>query len=105
MIKQETEIMRRIMVECSDIAILWRANVGKFYTKDLRIVNTGLPKGFSDLFGFRLKDQKIIFIEVKTSTGKTRQEQEHFLEAMKKNGCICGVARNTLQAREIIEQA
>ena len=65
-IKQETEIMRRIMVECSDIAILWRANVGKFYTKDLRIVNTGLPKGFSDLFGFRLKDQKIIFIKVKT---------------------------------------
>lgn len=104
MIKQETEIMRKIMVECSDIAILWRANVGKFYTADCRLVNSGLPKGFSDLFGFRIKDCKIVFIEVKTPTGKPSAEQIQFLKTMQKYGCISGIARNTTDARNIIEE-
>lgn len=100
--KFETEIMRKIMVECGDIAVLWRANVGKFYTADLRIVTTGLPKGFPDLFGFRLSDNKIIFLEIKTPMGKASHDQINFYNAMRKYGCICGFAKNTQQAKDII---
>ena len=99
--KEETIIQNKIIVECSDIAHLYNYTVGKFKTFDDRVVSIGI-KGFSDLFGFRNSDNKIIFIETKTPIGKLRPEQKQFLEAMKACGCITGVARNTEQAKKII---
>lgn len=99
--KQETIIQNKIIVECSDIAHLYNYTVGKFRTFDERIVSVGI-KGFSDLFGFRNSDNKMIFIETKTPVGSLRKEQKQFLTAMKNAGNIVGVARNTAQAREII---
>ena len=100
--RSETEIRNRIITECADIAVLYIYTVGKFYTFDGRVIKIGIP-GFTDLFGFRISDKKIIFIETKTDTGNLRKEQKQFLTAMKNNGCICGVARNTGQARDIIK--
>ena len=97
----ETEIMRRIMVDCADIAILMRYNVGLFYTAYGMPIKIG-TKGTSDLIGFRLSDNKFVAIEVKTPTGKPSNEQKQFLRAMEKYGCIAGIARNSDEARGII---
>ena len=42
------------------------------------------------------------FIEVKTDTGRVREEQKHFLEIMKATGALAGIARNEKDALEII---
>ena len=98
----ETEIMRRIMTECADIAVLFRYNVGLFYTANGIPIKQG-TKGTSDLIGFRIADGKFVAIEVKTDTGKPTREQVRFLAAMKSYGVLCGIARNTEQARRIID--
>ena len=67
------------------------------------MIATGLPKGFPDLFGYRKSDGRIIFIEVKTAKGRIRPEQVKFLEQVKKDGCLAGVARSVADARKIIE--
>lgn len=77
-------------------------NVGTVRTPDGRYFNTGVPKGFSDLFGFRKSDGKAIFIEVKTKTGRASKEQLNFINIMKQNGAIAGICRNTDEALELI---
>ncbi|CAB4122852.1 hypothetical protein UFOVP37_70 [uncultured Caudovirales phage] len=67
----EGDIMRQIMVALSaDGHFVARANVGLFFTADGRPVKTGLPKGFSDLFGHRLSDCRAFYLEVKTQDAK-----------------------------------
>lgn len=98
----EIDIQNSIRIALSDIAVTFRANVGVFFTKDGRPVRTGLPKGFSDIFGFRKSDGRAFFLEIKTETGKLSKDQETFLEAMKTLGAISGVARSPKEAIEII---
>jgi hypothetical protein len=98
----EIDIQNTIRIELSEYAITFRANVGIFYTKDGRPISSGLPKGFSDLFGFRKSDGRIFFLEVKNEKGKLSEQQKHFLESMKKLGAIVGVARSPKEAIEII---
>lgn len=81
--------------------LVFRANVGKVRMADGRWFDTGLPKGFSDLFGFR-PDGRIFFIEVKNQKGQLRPEQEKFLERMRQNGALAGVARSVDDAMDII---
>ncbi len=76
--------------------------MGTFRTTDGRMVSTGLPKGFSDLFGFRKSDGKMFFLEVKNEKGRLRADQKHFIEMMKKNGAIAGVARSVEEAIELV---
>lgn len=99
----EKDIQNAIRLGVNDIAVTFRANVGKLYTIDGRMITTGLPKGFPDLFGYRKSDGKIVFIEVKTAKGKLRPEQEKFLQTVKADGCLAGVARSVDDARRIIE--
>lgn len=94
----EADLMRQIMVALSaDGHFVARANVGLFFTADGRPVKTGLPKGFSDLFGMT-KCGRFFAIEVKTKHGKIRPEQAQFLSAMEKRGGIAFVARSVEQA-------
>ena len=81
--------------------VCFRANVGKVRTADGRYFDTGLPKGFSDLFGFR-PDGRIFFIEVKNETGKLRPEQKKFIEQMQSRGALAGVARSVEDAMRIV---
>lgn len=83
-------------------AIIFRGNVGKVRMSDGRYFDTGLPKGFCDLFGFRKSDGKMIFIEVKTSKGKLRDSQRHFIETMENHPVIIGVARSPEEALDIV---
>lgn len=100
----ETDIMNQIRLALSAAGHTnFRGNVGKVRTADGRWFTTGLPEGFSDLFGFRKGDAKMFFIEVKTPAGKLRKEQERFITAMQKRGAIAGVARSAKQALDIVE--
>lgn len=101
---KEIDVQNSIRLALNDIAIIFRANVGTFKTTDGRIVSVGLPKGFSDLFGFRKSDGRIFFIEVKNEKGKTSKEQDHFIETMKSYGAIAGVARSAQDALEILKE-
>ena len=99
----ETDLMRQIMVALSaDGHFVARANVGLFFTADGRPVKTGLPKGFSDLFGNRASDAKAFYLEVKTATGRASPEQLAFIAAMKKRGALAGIVRSVEEARRAL---
>lgn len=98
----EHDIQNLIRAETADIAVIFRANVGSGITYDGRHFDTGLPKGFSDLFGFRKSDGRAVFIEVKSPTGRLRPEQENFIRKMQVYGALAGVARSVEDARRII---
>lgn len=77
----EHDLQNFIKLELSKIGFcVFRGNVGKGKTFDGRFFNTGLPKGFPDLFA--VKDGKIIFIEVKSKNGKLKEEQKKFIKTM-----------------------
>lgn len=100
---RESDLMRAIMVALSERGhFVARANVGTFYTKDGRPVRTGLPSGFSDLFGHRGGDCRAFYLEVKTPTGRIRPEQIAFLNAMKSRGAIAGVVRSVDEALDLM---
>jgi len=99
----EADIMRSIMIALSnDGHFVARANVGLFFTKDGRPVSTGLPKGFSDLFGSRVGDARAFYLEIKGPAGRVTTEQSAFLNAMRMRGAIAGVARSVQEARLLL---
>ena len=100
----EHSIQNDIRNSTTDIAVLFRANVGQGITYDGRHFDTGLPKGFSDLFGFRKDDGRAVFIEVKTPTGKPSKEQLNFINKMRLYGALAGIARSVEDARRIIQE-
>lgn len=100
---EEHAIQNAVRIALSPYAAVFRANVGSGVTYDGRHFDTGLPKGFSDLFGVRKSDGRAFFIEVKTPFGKLRPEQKNFIEKMRENGALAGVARSVNDALEIIQ--
>lgn len=101
----ESELMRQIMLALSaDGHFVARANVGLFYTRDGRPVSTGLPRGFSDLFGHRKGDARAFYLEVKTPTGRIRPEQRAFVDAMRQRGALSAIVRSVQEARDAINQ-
>lgn len=98
----ESLIQNKIRVALSQAGyMVFRANVGKVKTADGRFFDTGLPKGFCDLFGFKPNGQ-IFFIEVKNETGRIRPEQKNFMEVMASKGALAGVARSVDDALKIV---
>lgn len=98
--------MRQIMLALSaEGHFVARANVGLFFTKDGRPIHTGLPVGFSDLFGHRAGDAQAFYIEVKTPTGRATPQQIAFLDAMRKRGAIAGVARSVADALQLVRNS
>lgn len=62
----EMDLLKEIMVTLSARGHhVFRANVGTARTVDGRYFNTGLPKGFSDLFGTVKESGQAFFVEVK----------------------------------------
>ena len=99
---KEIDVQNSIRLALNDHAVIFRANVGTFKTDDGRVVSTGLPPGFSDLFGYRKSDGRAVFIEVKTAKGRPSEKQKHFIEQMQKNGAIAGIARSPEEAIELV---
>ena len=99
---KEIELQNQIRIALNPYAVMFRTNVGKVRTADGRFFDTGLPPGYTDLSGFRKSDGKMIFLEIKTETGRLRKDQIHFLETMSKYPIISGVARSVEQAIKIV---
>ena len=99
---EEHRIQNEIRLALADTCVMFRINVGKGYTPDGRYFDTGVPKGFSDLFGVRKVDGRAVFIEVKTPQGRPTDQQNNFLETMRKNGAIVGVCRSPEEAVQLV---
>jgi hypothetical protein len=82
---------------------IFRANVGKVKLPNGRWFDTGLPRGYPDLFGFRHSDGKMFFIECKNEVGRLRPEQKVFQKFVKPLPVLYGVARSVDDAIAIIE--
>ena len=78
----EMDILRSIRLALSELGYcVFRINSGKLLMADGRWFETGVPKGFSDLFA--VKDGKAFFIEVKTEHGRPTAEQLNFIKQMR----------------------
>lgn len=109
----ESDIMRSIQLAYSrGDTRLMRNNVGVLYDKRGIPVTFGLGTGTSDLIGLKsviitpdMVGRKLavfIGIEVKTSTGRTTDAQDLFLDMLRTMGALHGVARTVDQAGEIL---
>ncbi|WP_303753312.1 VRR-NUC domain-containing protein [Enterococcus sp. S86.2] len=99
----EIEIQNAIRRELPKYGhFVYRGNVGKVKMMDGRWFDTGLPKGWPDLFGWT-KEGKFFAIEVKNETGKLRPDQTQFGEFLKRQPIIYGVARSVEDALRILE--
>jgi hypothetical protein len=99
---EEHRIMNEIRLALSDSCVIFRINVGVVKTPDGRYFDTGVPKGFSDLFGFRKSDGRAVFIEVKTAKGRASPEQQQFIRQMTAYGAIAGICRSAEEALKLI---
>ncbi|MBP2056995.1 hypothetical protein J2Z60_000157 [Lactobacillus colini] len=103
--KSEHTIQKEIQLALSQSGCsVFRTNVGKVKMQDGRWFDTGLPKGFPDLEGFRWSDNKIFFIEVKNVSGRIRDDQIRFHEFLQSHGVIHGIARSKEDALKIISE-
>lgn len=100
----EHDIQNAIRAAVSSKVVIFRMNVGSGITYDGRHFSTGVPKGFSDLFGVRKSDGKAIFIEVKKSNGIASKEQINFINKMRSCGAVAGVCRSIQDALKLIEE-
>ena len=99
----ETKIQNEIILAINERGHrLWRANSGTAYSRSGHAIKL-MPKGFPDTFGFHKDTGQIIFIEVKTPTGKLRKEQVAFKNYAKSQNVIYGVATNVEEAIRIVE--
>jgi hypothetical protein len=94
--------------------LVFRNETGRFWTgkvlhKALRqvtlgnaqMIPCGLAVGSSDLIGLTSTGQ-FFAIEVKTKTGRASKEQLAFIEAVRANGGLAGIARTEQEALDII---
>lgn len=99
----EIDLMHGVMLAASQAGnMIFRTNVGKVRMSDGRWFDTGLPKGHSDLYGFR-PDGKVFYIETKMHSRVPTPEQVTFLKAVINRGGIGGVAYSVDEAMAIIE--
>lgn len=97
----ETDIMNSIRLKLSEMDfIVFRANVGKVKLEDGRWFNTGLPRGFSDLFA--IKNGRVYFIEVKKPGGIVRPDQINFIKQMQSKGCTAGIVYSVEEAVQLV---
>ena len=98
---KEHKLMDEIRCELSRYgAKVFRGNVGRLFTADGRTVSTGLPVGFSDLFG-TLPGGRSFYIECKVKPNKPTKAQLDFITALAGAGAATGVAYSVEEALEI----
>lgn len=125
----EHAIQNAIRNSLAGKALIFRSNAGQAWTgndirrlpggavliKDARPFHTGLPPGFSDLFGLVSVDvtqdmvgQKVaVFtaLECKTEKGRVTEKQANFIKAVNDHGGRAGVVRSVRDALDLVERA
>lgn len=96
----ETILQNEIMVKMSELGCIpMRRHVGLFYTQNMIPIRIG-TEGEPDL-EFICPNGKVLFYEVKTKTGETRDKQDKFHEELRKLGHLVFVVRSVEQAVHI----
>lgn len=101
---EEHRIQNAIRAAVAPYAVIFRVNVGSGRTEDGRYFSSGVPVGFSDLFGVRLSDGRAVFIEVKTPKGRPTKQQINFISRMRAAGAIAGICRSAEEAVRLINE-
>lgn len=97
----ETNLMHKIMAALSaDGHFVLRTNAGVYFDSRGNRVTIGF-KGLSDLVGCT-SDGKFYAIEVKMPGYKPREDQQKFLDAMRRTGAIAGCAHSVEEALRIV---
>ena len=110
----EQTIQQHIRLACSiGSCRLFRNNTGTLRDANGRPVQFGLCKGSADLIGWRtvtvtpemVGQQIAVFtsIEVKSSSGRVKPEQQQWLNAVAAAGGIAGIARSVGEAMDILQ--
>jgi hypothetical protein len=123
---RERPVQNHIRNALAGKATIFRANVGQAWTgeqvvklengdvliRNARPFTTGLPTGFSDLFGWTpriITPADVGFslpvftaVECKSPTGRPSESQRNFLGAVERAGGYAGVARSPDEALKII---
>jgi len=116
MANQETELQQRIRLALGTQpnTRLFRNQCGALPDpRTGRLVTFGLARGSADLIGWRtitvtpemVGRRLAVFasIEIKTTTGRLRPEQRHWLRAVQAAGGVAGVARSVTDATVILD--
>jgi len=109
----EQTIQQHIRLACSiGTCRLFRNNTGTLRDINGRPVSFGLCKGSADLIGWRsvtitpemVGQQIAVFtsIEVKSSSGRVKPEQQQWLNTVQAAGGIAGVARSVEEAMDLL---
>lgn len=112
---RESDIQNAIMIALSEAGCtVWRNNVGTGWqgrmsrTKggsvildDPRPLHAGLCVGSSDIIGITA-DGRFLAVEVKTKTGRVSDEQQRFIDAVRRKGGVAGVARSVEDALSLL---
>lgn len=93
----------QLYITQNNLGCCFRANVGSVKQADGRWFSTGLPNGYPDLHGTRWIDNQSYFIEVKSPTGKIRDDQMRFHQFLMQHKVIHGIARSVDDAKMIIQ--
>ena len=101
---EEHRIQNEIRAALAPYCVMFRMNVGAGRTEDGRYFSTGVPRGFSDLFGVRRSDGRAVFIEVKTPKGRPTERQIHFIKSMRSCGAVAGICRSADEAIQLIKK-
>ena len=102
-INPETKLQNQIIVAlCENGCVARNHTVGQFFTKYGGLVNVG-HHGESDIMGHRISDGRAIYIEVKLPGEYPREDQQKFLDAMRRTGAIAGCAHSVKEALNIVK--
>lgn len=108
---RESELLREILLAVSRIrmpngsaaCVLWRQQVGVFETRDGRTVKVGV-EGQADLGGL-LANGRAIQVEVKSPTGRLRDQQAKWREMVLRMGGVYVLARRVEDVTDAIRGA
>lgn len=112
---RESDIQASIMIALSKAGCtVWRQNVGQGWAgksqrlstgavviHDPRPLHAGLCVGSSDIIGITPNGQ-FLAVEVKSKTGRLTEEQQRFIDAVRRKGGIAGVARSVEEALQLL---
>lgn len=98
----EKKLSNEIMLLCgqNDI-IVFDVNVGKVKTVYGTYFDSGLPKGFPDLFLLH-NDGRAIFIEVKVKPNKPSADQRDFIKFLRERGFFADVVFSISDMKHLI---
>ena len=75
--------------------------MGSVLLDEPRRLHAGLCVGSSDIIGIT-PDGRFLAVEVKTKTGRVSDEQQRFIDAVRRKGGVAGVARSVEEALQIL---